>query len=225
MRIAIVSDVHGNLVALEAVLDDLERQRPDLVVQGGDLVLFGPQPEACLDRIRDLGWPGVLGNTDEVLWQPPPGIPVPEPSIEWTRERLGPERVGWLRAQTMEWRQNDELALVHAAPGDLWRAVLPDAPEGEVEGVYGPLSARLVTYCHIHVPYVRGLSNFTIANSGSVSIPLDGDPRPSYLLIEDGEPRPQRVDFDLERAVAEVRASGHPSAKWIEGRMRRARTG
>jgi hypothetical protein len=73
------------------------------------------------------------------------------------------------------------------------------------------------------VPYVRRLPSFTIANSGSVSIPLDGDPRPSYLLIEDGDARPQRVDFDLERAVAEVRASGHPSAEWIEGRMRRAR--
>jgi predicted phosphodiesterase len=226
MRIAIVSDVHGNLVALEAVLAYLEGQRPDLVVHGGDLVLFGPQPEACLDRIRDLGWPGVLGNTDEVLWQPPPNLPFPNhQSVEWTRERLGPDRVDWLRAQPMEWRRNDDLALVHAAPGDLWRAVKPDAAEGEVEEVYGPLGAALVAYCHIHVPYVRRLPNFTIANSGSESIPLDGDPRPSYLLIEDGVPRIQRVDFDLERAAADVRVSGHPSADWIEGRMRRARAG
>src|SRR5436190_22591170 len=69
MKIAIVSDVHGNFAALEAVVTDLQRISPDLTVHGGDLALSGPKPAECLDLIRELGWPGVAGNTDEVLWK------------------------------------------------------------------------------------------------------------------------------------------------------------
>ena len=218
-----MSDVHGNLVALEAVLADLERDPPDLVVHGGDLALSGPQPEACIDRIRELGWPGVAGNTDEVLWLPPEEVRLPAKSVAWTKERLGPEGVEWLRAHPLEWQRGDEMALVHATPGDLWRAVQPDAPDTELESVFGPLEAALVTYCHIHQPYVRRIGSMTVANSGSVSIPLDGDPRPSYLVIEDGVPRPRRIEFDLERSIAVTMASGHPLAGWIAEWMRRGR--
>src|SRR5437763_17121125 len=70
MRIAIVSDIHGNLTALEAVIADLETREPDLTLQGGDLALMGAQPAEVVDRVRELGWPGVVGNTDELLWQP-----------------------------------------------------------------------------------------------------------------------------------------------------------
>ncbi len=70
MRLAIVSDVHGNLTALEAVIADLERRGVDRVVHGGDLALMGCQGAEVVDRIRELGWPGIVGNTDEVLWRP-----------------------------------------------------------------------------------------------------------------------------------------------------------
>jgi 3',5'-cyclic AMP phosphodiesterase CpdA len=70
MRIALVSDVHGNLTALEAVIADIDRRGPDAVVHGGDLVLMGPEPAQVVDRVRELGWPGVVGNTDELLWHP-----------------------------------------------------------------------------------------------------------------------------------------------------------
>lgn len=70
MRVAILADIHGNLTALEAVISDLRDRAPDLVVHGGDLALMGPRPAEVVDRVRELGWPGVLGNTDELLWQP-----------------------------------------------------------------------------------------------------------------------------------------------------------
>src|SRR6058998_3849339 len=70
MRVALVSDVHGNLTALEAVVADLRRRAPDLVVHGGDLALMGPRGDEVIDRIRELGWPGVVGNVDELLWRP-----------------------------------------------------------------------------------------------------------------------------------------------------------
>lgn len=225
MRVAIVSDVHGNLVALEAVLADLDREPPDLVVHGGDLALFGPRPDACVDLIRQRGWPGVLGSTDEVLWHRAPNVKIPEESVAWTREKLEPTRIDWLRGQRMEWRQGGDLALVHATPGDLWRGVMPFATDAELEAVFGPLGASVVAYCHIHVPYVRRVGKMTVANCGSVSIPLDGDPRPSYLVITDGQPEPRRIEFDLERSVVDAEASGHPSAGWIAKRMRTAGPG
>src|SRR5580658_1641122 len=70
MRFAVVSDIHGNLTALEAVIEDIAGRGVDRVAHGGDLVLMGPRPTEVIDRIRELGWPGVVGNTDELLWRP-----------------------------------------------------------------------------------------------------------------------------------------------------------
>ena len=67
MRLAIISDIHGNLTAVEAVIRDLEKTTPDLVLHGGDLVVGGPRPAQVVDCIRQVGWAGVVGNTDEVL--------------------------------------------------------------------------------------------------------------------------------------------------------------
>src|SRR5437588_813017 len=121
MKVAIVSDVHGNLVALEAVLADLERVRPDLVVHGGDLAFNGPRPAECVDRIRDLGWPGVIGNMDRAL-----ETHRQEPRVGWAAERLGPERNTWLQALPMEWRDGDDVerSVAEVLASDMPRADL-----------------------------------------------------------------------------------------------------
>ncbi|HZU19368.1 MAG TPA: metallophosphoesterase family protein [Candidatus Dormibacteraeota bacterium] len=230
MRIAIVSDVHGNLAALEAVVADLRRAAPDLVVHGGDLALNGPRPAECVDRIRELGWPGVVGNTDQALWWMPPGLPehtvrVFARLVERTAELLGEERIGWLRGLPSEWRREDRVALVHAVPGDTWKGVLPDAPDQELERHYRPLGAALAVYGHVHRPYVRRLSGLTVANSGSVGLPYDGDPRPSYLLVTDGEPEVRRVAYDVERHLRDLESSGYPSAGWLATQARTAAGG
>jgi putative phosphoesterase len=220
MRIAIVSDVHGNLVALEAVLADLDGQKPDLIVHGGDLAFNGPRPAECVDRIRRLGWEGVRGNMDEAL-ETRLGQ---HPSIDWARERLDEESNRWLQSQPLEWRQEDRLALVHAVPGDLWKAVGPKTEDSELRATYGPLGARLAVYCHIHRPYVRRIGDLTVANTGSVGMPFDGDPRASYLLVVDGEPEIRRVATDVERSIADVQASGLPDPEVVATIYRTART-
>jgi putative phosphoesterase len=234
MRLAIVSDVHGNLTALEAVVEDLQAEQPDLVLQGGDLVMMGPRPAEVLDLIRDLGWQGVVGNTDEALWRPEQRselegqMPKLGPLLNLvfgeyapaTRELLGEERIAWLRELPAEHREGD-LLLLHAGPGDLWRAPLPEASDDELAEAYGELRATTVVYGHIHRPYVRELDGLTVANSGAVGMPFDGDWRASYLLIEDGAVEIRRVEYDLERELHVLAASGYPDAERLAEVRRR----
>src|SRR5437763_15308309 len=194
MRIAIVSDIHGNLTALEAVIADLEGRAPDLTLQGGDLALMGAQPAEVVDRVRELGWPGVVGNTDELLWRPEEHAtrkeraPALQPLLDLlfdayapvTRELLGEERVNWLRRLPAAHREAEgNLLLLHAGPGDLCRAPLPTATDAELTEAYGNTTARLAVSGHVHQPYARELATLTVANSGSVGMPFDGDPRAS----------------------------------------------
>ncbi len=230
MKLAIVSDIHGNLAALDAVNSDLENVKPDLVVQGGDLAINGPLPSECVDRIRELGWPGIAGNTDLALWTLPETLP--ENVVNTfrvlaaaTTHLLGAERVAWLKTLPLEWRDGDRVALVHAVPGDTWKGVLPDARETELKEIYGPLGATLAVYCHIHRPYVRKLDRFTVANTGSVGLPWDGDTRSSYLLIEDGRPVVRRVVYDVERHIADLERSTYPSSHWLIQQARTAAGG
>lgn len=236
MRVAIVSDVHGNLTALEAVIADLGRCSPDLVLHGGDLALMGPRPDLVVDRIRELGWEGVVGNTDELLWRPDQLARQEEAApklaaqlrlmfVEYapaTREALGQERIDWLRGLPAEIRAGD-LALVHAAPGNLWRAPMPTASDRELADAYAALGAPVGVYGHVHRPFVRELDRLTVANAGSVGMPWDGDPRASYLLVDDGRPEIVKVPYDVEREADLIRGSGHPDAGRLAEMRLRAR--
>ncbi|HKA09021.1 MAG TPA: metallophosphoesterase family protein [Candidatus Dormibacteraeota bacterium] len=215
MRIAIVSDIHGNLAALEAVLADLDEVRPALVVHGGDLALGGPHPRDVVDRIRELGWPSVLGNTDAVL-SSEQSIPEQAPGFvaqaaARTREMLGPERVGWLTRLPMEWL-GEGVAVVHAVPGDCWAIVAHDASDDSLRETYGPLGVPVAVYGHIHRAFVRRLDDLTVVNSGSLSLSLDGDVRATYVVIEDGRIEHRRVAYDVERVVADLLRIGYPNA-------------
>ena len=164
MRIAIVSDIHGNLTALEAVLADLRGTSPDLVLHGGDLADGGASPAEVVDRIRELGWQGVAGNTDEMLFRPEsleefarqspklqPLFAAIEEMAARTREVLGEARIAWLRSLPLR-QMHGAMALVHASPESLWRAPGPEAGDAELEAVYGSLGQAVSVYVHIHRP-------------------------------------------------------------------------
>lgn len=236
-RFALISDVHGNLSALEAVVADLERRSPDFVVHGGDLALTGPRPAEVVDRIRELGWPGVVGNTDELLWRPEEHerqlarSPELAPMLALlfdeyapaTRAQLGDERIAWLRSLPAE-HEVGGWAVVHASPGDLWRAPPPDADDQTLTSTYAALDAPRAIYGHIHLPFVRELAGGgTVANSGSVGLPFDGDPRAGYLLIDGSSVEVIRVEYDVEREAAALREAGHPDADRIAEMRRRGR--
>ncbi len=233
MRIAIVTDVHGNLPALEAVIADLKKTAPDLVLHGGDLAVNGCRPAEVIDLIRDLRWPGVVGNTDEALWRnreqelearmPGKGElrrRMFRSSAPWARDRCGADRVEWLKTLPMSYVQ-DDVTLVHASPGDLWDSPLRDASDEELLRVYGPLNARLAVYAHIHVPFIRVLQGMIVANTGSAGIPFDGDRRASYLITEGAWTTIRRVEYDTDREIRDLLASDFPQREWVAEVLRR----
>lgn len=227
MRVAIVSDIHGNLTAFEAVLADLRQTSPDLILHGGDLADAGARPVEIVDRIRDLGWEGVVGNTDEMLFRPDslrefaaqspnlePLFAVIEEMAVATRGALGEERLSWLRGLPLKYSV-DKMVLVHASPETLWRAPAPEASDAELKKVYGMLGRSVAIYGHIHRPYIRGISGMTVANTGSVGLSYDGDRRAAYLLLDESQPTIRRVEYDVERALKALVACGLPHSDWV----------
>ncbi len=226
-RIAIVSDIHGNLPAFEAVLADLKLTSPDLVLHGGDLPHGGAQPAEIVDRIRDLGWAGVLGNTDEMLFDPDSlaNFAAQSPKFQalwdaiaemaaFTRQALGADRLAWLRQLPLRQVQGP-IALVHASPASTWRSPMPEASDEELASVYAPLGQPVAVYAHVHRPFIRTLSSMTVVNTGSVSMPYDGDPRASYLLFDDATPTIRRVEYDVGREISALANCGMPHADWV----------
>jgi putative phosphoesterase len=233
MRIAIISDIHGNLTALDAVLADLRQQKPDVVFRGGDLPYGGSHPAEVIDCIIQEDWKGVLGNTDEMLWDTSArqALEATAPKLKplfkalfdvcgpATRKMIGESRLAWLRALPTELRY-ENLVLMHASPGNVWRAPMETADDAELEKTYKQLNAAVVIYCHIHKPFIRKIGNMTVCNTGSIGSPYDNDPRASYLLIEDGKPAIRRVAYDVEKEIGRLLASDYPYKRWI-AEMRR----
>lgn len=230
-----MSDIHGNLTALEAVVADLRLSSPDITFHGGDLAAIGARPAEVADRIRDLGWQGVRGNTDEMLWSPEELTKLAERApklrglmaaigamIPWTCALLGEDRIRWLRSLPDACRQGD-VAIVHASPNNLWKAPLPEATDAELQDAYAGLSAPLVVYGHIHRPFVRKVQGTTVANTGSVSLSYGGDPRASYLVLDGPNVAIRRVEYDLQHEADVLLRSDMPHAGWVCQNLRSAR--
>jgi predicted phosphodiesterase len=235
MRIAVVSDIHGNLAAFEAVLADLRQTSPDLILHGGDLPHGGASPAAIVDQIRDLGWQGVSGNTDEMLWNPESleEFASRSPQLEalWaviremaaaTLEALGEERLAWLRGLPRMQIQGP-MALVHASPESVWISPSQTASDAELEAVYSPLGRSIAVYGHIHHPYIRSVKDMLVVNTGGVSLSYDGDRRAAYLLLDDSNPTIRRVEYDVEREIKALFDRRFPHAGWIAKTLKSAR--
>jgi putative phosphoesterase len=234
MRIAVVSDIHGNLAAFDAVLADIRHASPDLVLHGGDLADSGSSPVEIIDRIRGLGWQGVMGNTDEMLVRPesledfarqssaPPALWSAIREIaSATRSKLGEERLAWLRELPMTLTRPG-FAIVHASPEDCWRAPAAEATDAELEILYGSLGQPVVVFGHTHRPFIRSIAGHPklLINTGSVGLSYDGDPRASYLLLDDSTATIRRVEYDIEKELKALSRCGLPGAEWTAKMLR-----
>ena len=236
MRVAILSDIHGNLTAFEAVLADIQQASPDLVLHGGDLADNGSSPTEIIDQIRSLGWQGVMGNTDEMLIEPesldnfasqssaPPALWEAIRQIaSATRSILGDERLAWLRELPRVQTQKT-FALVHATPQSCWRAPAPEATDKDLEATYASLDQPIVAFGHTHRPSIHSMSGAVklLINTGSVGLPYDGDPRASYLLLEENKPSIRRVEYDMEKELKALSSSDLPGAAWTAKILRKS---
>jgi predicted phosphodiesterase len=227
VRIAIVSDIHGNRTALEGVLADLRQTSPDLILHGGDLADSGASPVEVVDRIRDLGWQGVVGNTDELLFRPDSLQEVARRSPQLhslfaaieeraaaTRDALGEERLAWLSGLPLV-QIAPPLALVHASPQSLWEAPAPEADDATLQAVYQRLGQPIAVYAHLHRSFIRNPTGLVVANTGSVSLSHDGDRRAAYLLVDDCRPQIRRVEYDLDKELNALLECGLPHSEWV----------
>jgi predicted phosphodiesterase len=211
LRVAIVSDIHGNLVALDAVLADIGEQAVDEVWCGGDIAWGGPRPRDCIARVRDAGWPAVRGNTDVWLTGDPQTVSDAEERrlfAELARAHgITDGDAHWLLSLPIGYSGPGSLLLVHGTPSSPFEGPMPDAPAAEFLPYQG--RANIVVFGHVHRAFVRRLADGTIVcNAGSVGLPMDGDTA-CYLLVDQDGPdwtlRHRRVRFDREAVVADAR--------------------
>jgi len=132
---------------------------------------------------------------------------------------IGAGRLDWLKQLPERWSAHG-VAVVHATPGDLWRAPMPNATDEELLAAYSTVEASCVVYGHVHVPFVRRLAALTVANSGSVGLPYDGDPRAAYLLIDGTDISVRRVEYDVEAEIAELNEHHLPHTAWVASMLR-----
>ena len=188
LRIAVVSDIHGNLQALQAVLDDVSRRGPfDQLIAAGDYCLNGPDPALAFDVIREHADLLLKGNTDRDIVDE--GTSDPEiggkkrASIAWTREQLGDDRIAALDELVFEERvepPGGALHVVHANPRDLNRHIFPDMPEDDVLALIGDIDADVLVFGHLHIPYRRRIGGPQLFDVASCGAPRDGDRRAAW---------------------------------------------
>ncbi|MEO7663627.1 MAG: metallophosphoesterase family protein [Candidatus Limnocylindrales bacterium] len=231
MRIAVLSDIHANLRALDAVL--AAAGTVDAVWQLGDIVGYGPDPDGVVDRLREIGATGVKGNHDaaavggsEIDWFNPDA----RRAMEWTRTAVAPRTTAWLSTLPERTTARD-CTLVHGSPREpLWE-YLTSVPVARTN--LALLETRLGLNGHTHLPVafveedgrievvapgdgsaleLRGRR--ALVNPGSVGQPRDGDPRSSWLILDTEADTAtwHRVGYDIEAVQADMRAAGLPAS-------------
>ena len=222
MRVAAIYDIHGNLPALEAVLEDIARERVDRIVVGGDIVV-GPMTVAVLERLLELGTPAdfIQGNAeDSVLTEMAGGThptPFPEAILELLRWEAAQVRrfAAVLAAWPMTLRHRidglGDVLFCHATPRDLNEIFLASTPEPVLAPIFEAAHADVVVCGHTHMPFARTIGGVRVVNAGSVGMPFAA-PGAYYLLLGPGA-APRRVEYDLHGAAEAVRATSYPQAQ------------
>jgi diadenosine tetraphosphatase ApaH/serine/threonine PP2A family protein phosphatase len=193
MRVAALYDVHGMPWALEAVLAEVDA---DAIVLGGDY-LYGPYPRETVAMVRGLDAYVVRGNCEDLAEQ-------------WESSVLAAGDLEWLQALPLSVTV-DGVLYCHAAPEDNTPITTAATPDDALRETFAGYSGTIVIG-HTHHQFDRRVGDLRIVNAGSVGMAYEGDVAAYWTLVEDGEPRPMRTPFDVERAVREMRASQWPNA-------------
>lgn len=239
MRIAAISDMHGNAVAFDAVIDDLHHQSPDVIVCLGDIVMRGPEPQECVDMLRSLDpLVTVQGNFDHrfTRWPKPGWRPQTYKdehtlrAFEYDCRHLDPADQDWLGNLPTEHAVSFgdvAMELYHAAPGSLTHQTWPWATVDELSLLRSKDRTNLVMFGHMHHAFVRQALGFTVVNSGSIGLSFDGDNRAGYAVIDIEKhvvsAQIRRVAYDVELSIRRARTRAMPDLDVYEYALRQAR--
>lgn len=225
MRIAIISDIHGNQLALEAVLRDLTNQPAiDQTVIAGDLCLNGPCPQEVLAIVQELDCPVLQGNVDvEVVTAAPTKGEKKRSTALWTREQIGQAGIDYLASLPASYRVSNpagsDLLIVHANPLNLEDAIFPNASDSTLEHLLGGLDASIgaLAFGHLHIAYTRRWRQILLVDVGSCGIPRDEDLRAAYGILSwqnnGWAAEIRRVEYDVRAVVKQIKASSMPNAE------------
>lgn len=232
-RVAVLCDIHGNLPALEAVLAEVDRTRPDLIVIGGDVVP-GPMPRVCMDRLLALDPPVrfVHGNCERAVlalmesdrtgqpvtyWGSVSGNPPPSPFGErmaWSARQLGPELgrtlAAWPRTVQLDIDGLGRVLFCHSTPRSETEVFTRLTAESKLRPIFDPLGVDMVVCGHTHLPFDRTVGGTRIVNPGSVGAPIGRTGAHWALLGPTLELH--RTDYDLAATAEAFRRSGYPAA-------------
>ncbi len=217
MRVLVVSDIHGNIEALRAVA----AAEPDVdrVICLGDIVDYGPHPDATVAWVRARAFATVRGNHDHAVafgvdcGSAPPFRRLAVETRLKTAPMMDAEALAFLRglpARRAVDVDGRRLELLHAAPRDPLFQYLPGTLVAEWKEAAADIDAELILVGHTHLPVIVELGGKRMVNPGSVGLPHGEDPRACYAVIVDGEPTLKRASYDVERTVADMKACGLP---------------
>lgn len=225
-ELAILYDVHGNLPALEAVMADAQAAGAEHFVLGGDYALFGPFPGETVAALRRLSAIRIRGNVDRWTAHPDqaPDEDLVQGAIVACRQALDASTVRELDALPERFSAHGTL-YCHASPISDMRSFMPEATDDEDELLDGVGRGRVV-FGHTHLQFRRlRPDGVELVNPGSVGIPMDGDTRAAYALVNaDGELQLRRVEYDAGPSIAALRERYH-GAPWAKRSARRIETG
>ena len=222
-RIAILSDIHGNLHALDAVLADIAGQKPDVIYCLGDLVGHGANPNEVTERIRREGFPTVMGNYDEGVgydrdecgcaYREEHERLLGDRSLAWTKAHTRAENKAFLKTLVKEIRfaaDGRRILLVHGSPRKMNEYLFEDRAISSFQRLAAASNADVIVFGHTHQPYTKEVDGVLFLNDGSVGKPKDGDWRACYAILENGAATLRRVDYDVKAAAAAIRATDLP---------------
>lgn len=236
MKYAFISDIHGNAVALEAVLQDIERNKVDKIIVLGDLCFRGPEPKKSLDLIRSLNTDVIKGNADEWVVRgvqqgevPDQNLPIMNKEREWTVSQLESADLDYLvkLPQSLTFQAEDQtIKVFHATPDSLFEIVRPNTDNEIIFEKMMNSDEQIFVYAHIHTPFIRYIKGKVIINIGSVGLPFDGLQKASYGIVEvdSGKIRTsiERVDFDVEKVMDLYETVHYPNTETMVSILRNA---
>jgi putative phosphoesterase len=225
MKLAFISDIHGNATALEAVLEDIKARNVDKVYVLGDICYRGPEPQRSLDLVRKLNTEVIKGNADEWVVRGVQQGEVPNQALEvmnkerdWTLSQLDTESIDYLQSLPSELKielEGVRIHAYHATPHSLFDIVPPYEPEENLIKSQMVQDSDIYVYAHIHKAYIRYTYGKCIINTGSVGLPFDGLNKASYAIVELNGNNYQtaiiRVGYDVEKVIEQIRLSNYPN--------------